>query len=314
MSNNHRPRAVVFAYHNVGVRCLKVLLASTIDIPLVITHEDNPSEKIWFESVATLCKEHGIQCITPSDPKSPELLEHIKNIQPDFIFSFYYRALLPESLLKLAKKGAYNMHGSLLPKYRGRAPINWAVLHGESETGVTLHLMTPQPDAGAIAIQTRVPILPNDTAHEVFNKVTVAAEQALGEILPDLISGTVHYLPNDLNQGHYYGRRTFEDGKIDWNQPAQVIYNLYRAVAPPYYPGAWTYLKHTTVIIAWARLIPERRFTMLPLGLNFVTYQGASELIGVAGDHAALKIYSVIIDNMEYSGLEMQQQLISLRD
>src|SRR4051812_10518356 len=123
-------QAVIFGYHNVGVRCIKVLLARGIDIALVVTHEDNPNETIWFESVAALCKEHGIPFVTPADPKSQELHAKVEAIQPDFIFSFYYRHMLPAGLLALAKHGAYNMHGSLLPKYRGRVPVNWAVLHG----------------------------------------------------------------------------------------------------------------------------------------------------------------------------------------
>ena len=158
-------RAVVFAYHNVGVRCIKVLLARGVEIALVVTHEDNPAETIWFESVASLCREHRITCIAPADPRSPELLALIRSAQPDFIFSFYYRHMLPVALLALAAQGAYNMHGSLLPKYRGRVPINWAVLHGETETGATLHEMAAKPDAGTIVAQTSVPILPDDTAY-----------------------------------------------------------------------------------------------------------------------------------------------------
>jgi len=135
--------AVVFAYHDVGVRCLKVLLARGVRVALVVTHEDNPTENIWFNSVAGVCREYGIPYITPDDPKSPQLFTQVQAAQPDFIFSFYYRHMLPVNLLALAKHGAYNMHGSLLPKYRGRVPINWAVLHGETETGATLHEMAP---------------------------------------------------------------------------------------------------------------------------------------------------------------------------
>jgi len=168
--------AVVFAYHDVGVRCLKVLLARGVRVALVVTHEDNPNENIWFGSVASVCREYGIPYITPEDPASPQVHTQVQAAQPDFIFSFYYRHMLPVDLLALATQGAYNMHGSLLPKYRGRVPINWAVLHGETETGATLHEMAAKPDAGSIVAQTPVPILPDDTAYEVFGKVVVAAE------------------------------------------------------------------------------------------------------------------------------------------
>ena len=104
------------------------------------------------------------------------------------------------------------MHGSLLPRYRGRAPVNWAVLHGERETGATLHYMTEKPDAGDIVAQSAVPILPDDTAREVFDKVTVAAEIALDGVLPALIAGTAPRVPQDLAAGVYFGGRRPEDG------------------------------------------------------------------------------------------------------
>src|SRR5689334_17837470 len=160
-------RAVVFAYHNVGVRCLSVPLAHNVDIGLVVTHTDNPTENIWFESVEQLATLQRLPCATPADPNSPEWIERIRALQPDFIFSFYYRHMLKVELLETARIGAYNMHGSLLPKYRGRVPVNWAVLHGETETGATLHEMAAKPDAGAIIAQTSVPILQDDTAYEV---------------------------------------------------------------------------------------------------------------------------------------------------
>jgi len=249
-----KPRAVVFAYHNVGVRCLLTLLARGVDVALVVTHEDNPAEHIWFGSVKAVAQEHGIAVITPTDPHSAALHEAVAAAQPDFIFSFYYRHMLPVALLALAPRGAYNMHGSLLPKYRGRVPTNWAVLNGETETGATLHEMTAKPDAGAIIAQTSVPILPDDTAAQVFDKVTVAAEQTLWRALPALLAGAAPHLPNDLAQGSYCGGRKPDDGRIDWNQPAQQVYNLIRAVAPPY-PGAFTDMHGQRFIIARARLV-----------------------------------------------------------
>ncbi len=234
-----RAVAVVFAYHNVGVRCLSVLLAHGVEVALVVTHLDNPNETIWFESVAALAALHGIPTITPDDPNDPAVVAKIAALKPDFLFSFYYRQMLKAPLLAVATRGAFNMHGSLLPKYRGRVPVNWAVLHGERETGASLHRMLDKPDAGGIVAQQAVPILPDDTAHEVFQKVTVAAEMALDRILPQLIAGTASELPQNLAQGSYFGGRKAEDGRIDWRQPAQAIHNLVRAVAPPY-PGAFS--------------------------------------------------------------------------
>jgi methionyl-tRNA formyltransferase len=231
-------RAVVFAYHNVGVRCLSVLLAHGVDVALVVTHEDNPAETIWFDSVAALARLHGIETITPDEVNDAAVVARIDALKPDFLFSFYYRQMLKPPLLATARRGAYNMHGSLLPKYRGRVPVNWAIIRGERETGATLHAMVEKPDAGAIVARQAVPILPDDTALEVFNKVTVAAEMALDSALPALLAGTAEHRPLDLADGSYFGGRKPEDGRIDWTQPAAAVHNLIRAVAPPY-PGAF---------------------------------------------------------------------------
>jgi methionyl-tRNA formyltransferase len=234
-------RAVVFAYHNVGFRCLNVLLAHGVDVALVVTHLDNPKETIWFDSVQKLAELHGIPVITPENPNVPEVVEQIRALQPDFYFSFYYREMLKAPLLEIPKQGAFNMHGSLLPKYRGRVPVNWAIIRGETETGATLHYMTEKPDNGDIVAQQAVPILPNDTAFDVFQKVTVAAEIALNGVMPALLAGTAPRVKQDLSQGAYFGGRKPEDGVIDWSQSAQQIHDLVRAVAPPY-PGATTTL------------------------------------------------------------------------
>lgn len=235
-------RAVVFAYHNVGVRCLQVLLAHGVDVALVVTHTDNPGENIWFDSVAALAARHRIPCITPDNPNTPELLERIRALQPDLLMSFYYRHMLDHALLAIPKIGAFNMHGSLLPKYRGRVPVNWAVLHDETRTGASLHRMVEKPDAGGIVGQMAVPILPNDTARDVFDKVTVAAECVLDRAMPPLKNGSVPNIPQELSKGSYFGGRKPEDGQIDWNLTTRQIHNLIRAVAPPY-PGAFTQVK-----------------------------------------------------------------------
>ncbi len=232
------PRAVVFAYHDVGVRCLKTLLSAGLEIPLVVTVSDDPHETQWYASVAATAADYGLRVIAPSEPDSAELGRTLQALQPDFIFSFYYRSLLPAALLRCARRGALNMHGSLLPKYRGRAPVNWAILRGERESGATLHYMVARADAGDIVDQQSVPILLDDDAREVFAKVTVAAETVLARSLPGLIAGTAPRRPQPIEPGQYFGRRRPEDGRIDWARPALEIHNLVRAVAPPF-PGAF---------------------------------------------------------------------------
>jgi methionyl-tRNA formyltransferase len=250
-------RAVVFAYHNVGVRCLKVLLAHGVEVPLVVTHEDALGEAIWFDSVETTAAEYGIPALTCADPNAPEIVAQIARLQPDFLFSFYYRLMLKTPLLALARHGALNMHGSLLPKYRGRVPVNWAIIRGETETGATLHYMTETPDNGDIVAQTAVPILPDDTAKEVFDKVTVAAELTLDNVLPALVAGTAERRPQDLSGGGYFSGRKPDDGVVDWSRSAAEIHNLVRAVAPPY-PGARTSLRGLPARILRTRVLDPR--------------------------------------------------------
>ncbi len=257
-------RAVVFAYHNVGVRGLKVLLAHGVDVALVVTHEDSPGETIWFDSVAATAAEYGIAVIAPEDPNIASIVSRMSALAPDFLFSFYYRRMLQRPLLGCAKRGALNLHGSLLPKYRGRAPVNWAVLHGERETGATLHYMTDKPDDGDIVAQQRVPILPDDTAKDVFDKVTLAAEIVLDGALPALVAGTAPRTAQNAAQASYFGGRKPEDGRIDWTRDAATIHNLVRAVAPPY-PGAFTSVAGVPVRVLRTRVLDrEAPATLTP--------------------------------------------------
>ena len=275
-------QAVVFGYHDVGARCLRVLLDAGVAVPLVVTHRDDPHERIWFESVAQVAQSRGIETLVSEDMN--HLGERTSAISPEFIFSFYYRRMLPPEVLALARKGAFNMHGSLLPKYRGRAPVNWAILKGESETGATLHEMVAKPDAGRIVDQERVPIGPDDLAVEVFRKVTDAAEIVLKRSIHGLLAGTARLREQDLSQGSYFGARRPEDGRIDWSKSALEIHNLVRAVAPPY-PGAFT----DKMKILRTALSAERR---APAGKRG-PYREGDEWLAVCGDGKVLRLLEV---------------------
>jgi len=285
-------RAVVFGYSNVGDRCLRVLHAGGIDVSLVVTHRDHPGETVWFARVADTATELGLPRVYAEDLDAAALASHVDRAAPDLIFSFYYRAMLPQALLSRARLGAFNMHGSLLPKFRGRAPTNWAVLKGATETGATLHRMVDKPDAGTIVDQCAVPILPDDTARQVFDKVCVAAEIVLWRSLPALVSGRAPALPNDLAQGSYFGGRRPEDGRIDWSRPAAEVYNLIRAVAPPY-PGAFTELDGRRLIVAEARRLPDGALTQpQPPGLAVAD----GRIVGVCGDGGLIDIRCLLDD------------------
>ncbi len=244
-------KVVVCAYHNVGYRCVQELLRQGADIRLIFTHDDSPTEEIWFQSVRELADRHGIPYLT-SDINEPENMARVKEIAPAFLLSFYYRNMIKPAVLELASKGALNLHGSYLPRYRGRVPINWAVINGETETGATLHYMVEKPDAGDIVDREKVAIAFTDTAFDVFTRVTEAAVTVIGRAWPQLLAGTAARIPMDLAAGNYCRGRKPADGLIDWSQSAVQIYNLVRGVTHPY-PGAFTHLDGKKVVIwqAW---------------------------------------------------------------
>jgi methionyl-tRNA formyltransferase len=232
-------RIAVFAYSDTGHACLEHLLGQRENVVLVATHRDNPEEKAWFPSVAELARSHGIEPAVMENPLDPAAISRVRAARPDLLFSFYYRRILPGEMLALPPLGAWNMHGSLLPKFRGRAPVNWAVLRGETRTGATLHAMTDRADRGPIVDQEAVPIGPEDTAIEVQRRVTEAAVRVLARNLEALKAGRARAVPQDESRASRFGRRRPEDGRIDWTRPAKEVHDLVRAVTHPY-PGAFT--------------------------------------------------------------------------
>ena len=251
-----KPGILVFAYHDVGYECLEVLLRRGSRVLALFTHEDNPNETIWFKSVAQLAREHAIPVHTPDDVNTPEWIARLRALQPDILFSFYYRHMIGQEILDLPRLGAFNLHGSLLPKYRGRVPINWAILHGETETGASLHYMVKKPDAGDIVDQEAVAIGAQDTAQAVFLRVVQAARRVLERQIDAIEQGRNPRHPQDASQASYFGGRRPEDGRIDWRASAHAIFNLIRAVTHPY-PGAYTEVDGRKLYIWWAQPQPE---------------------------------------------------------
>ncbi len=245
------PRIVFFGYSEVGYACLSLLIERGDNVVALITHEDNPSEKIWFKTPAVAAKEKGIPVFTPESVNTPEWREKIAALQPDLILSVYYRHMIGTTILALPPLGAWNMHGSLLPKYRGRAPINWAVLHGESRIGMTLHRMVKSADAGAVVDQAGVELGPRDTAEQAFRKVLPCARTVLARQIGALLAGTASETPQDEAQANYFSGRKPEDGRIVWAQTSGQIFNLIRAVTDPY-PGAFVDVGPARLMVWWA--------------------------------------------------------------
>ncbi|MDD2465686.1 MAG: bifunctional UDP-4-amino-4-deoxy-L-arabinose formyltransferase/UDP-glucuronic acid oxidase ArnA [Desulfobulbus sp.] len=247
-------KAVVLAYHNIGCTGIKALLAQGFEIEAIFTHHDNPQENIWFDSVAELAALHNIAVYAPENINHPLWVDKIREMQPDVLFSFYYRNMVGQEILSIPSSGCINLHGSLLPRYRGRCPVNWVLVHGEKETGVSLHYMTPKPDDGDIIAQKKVSIDDEDTALTLFAKMDQAAAALLDGELPKIKTRTNARVPQDAGLASYYGGRGPQDGEIHWHQSAVAIRNLVRAVTRPY-PGAFTYLVNSKFIVWQASIV-----------------------------------------------------------
>lgn len=240
-------RAVVFAYQEIGFVCLETLLKAGTDVACLFTHEDDLDEEIWFRTPAALARGRGIPVYMPENIREEKWISIIRDFQPDIIFSFYYRKMIPNDILEIPRIGAFNLHGSLLPQYRGRCPVNWVIIAGEVKTGVTLHYMVDKPDAGDIVAQAEVAIDLDDDVLSVYGKLVHAAGELMREVLPKFDNGTFTRRAQ-TGPSSYFGGRRPEDGIIDWNREAVAIYNLTRAVTHPY-PGAFTYLKGRKLFI-----------------------------------------------------------------
>jgi methionyl-tRNA formyltransferase len=257
------PRILVFAYSDLGHACLKLLMDRKEDICGVITHADHPDENIWFPSVKNLAEKRGLSVFKDPDLKNPNDVAYLKHMNPDLIFSFYFRSLIPVEILAVPKLGAFNMHGSFLPKYRGRAPINWAVLNGETRTGATLHVMEAKADAGDIVDQEAVPIGLDDTALEVQTRVTQAAVEVLSRQIDALKEGRAPRKRQIESEATTFGRRTAADGAIDWSKTAREIHNLVRAVTHPF-PGAFGNIRGIKTTVWKTRLTDRPRAQLKP--------------------------------------------------
>jgi methionyl-tRNA formyltransferase len=247
-----RPKIAVFAYSEPGYVCLEELFRTRANVAAVFTHEDDPGEEIWFRPVAALAAENGVP--VRMDAKiGPEAASFLRESGTEIILSIYYRAMIPGEALAIPRLGAYNIHGALLPRYRGRACVNWAVLNGETETGATLHMMTESADRGDVVDQEPVPIAYEDTALDVFKKVAEASRLVLSRSLASIEAGNAPRTPQDESRAMKFGRRRPEDGIIDWNRTAEQIYNQVRALTHPF-PGAFTAVDGKKLFIWRARV------------------------------------------------------------
>nr|MBC8217425.1 formyltransferase [Planctomycetota bacterium] len=296
-------KAIVLAYHNIGCAGIEALLRNGLEIAAVFTHKDDPRENLWFGSVAELAASRGIPVFAPDDINHPLWVKKIKELAPDVVFSFYYRNMIKQPILDIPPAGCLNLHGSLLPKYRGRCPINWVLVGGEKETGVTLHYMTPRPDDGDIVHQKRIRITDEDTARSLHEKAAQAASVMLDEVLPQVKDGTAPREPQDHSKATYYGGRGPADGEIDWSVGAEQVRNLVRAVTRPY-PGAFSHVANNKCTFWMVSEVPYHAEELAP-----GTVVSIDPLVIVCGSAAVHVDFGQVDKGVYVNGVQLAREL-----
>ena len=275
------PTAVVCAYSSVGTAALEGLLDAGVRVLALYTYAQGQDEQ-WFTPPAVVAQAHGIPVHMASSFNDDSVFEAIRALNPDALFSFYFREMIQARFLDLPRLGAYNLHGSLLPKYRGRAPINWVLVKGETETGVTLHAMTPKPDDGDIVAQARIPIDWDETAVSLTRKAARVGRSLVSESVPGLVADTIQRInQRTLGPSTYFGGRKPTDSRLDFSMPVQEAFNQIRAVADPW-PNAFLETGRGSVKVAWAlpsaAPCPEGKFRTTSEGILLGFSDGALAL------------------------------------
>ena len=243
--------AIVCAYSPVGREALAGLLEAGIEVLALYTYAQGPDES-WFEAPAMLTEAHGIPVRREPDFNADHVYDAIREAQPVLLLSFYFREMIQGRFLELPRLGAYNLHGSLLPHYRGRAPINWVLVNGERETGVTLHAMTPKPDDGDIVAQAPIPIEWDDTALSLTLKAARAGRELVRECVPRIAEGKAsRTLQKQLGPSSYFGGRRPQDSRLDFAMTVREAFNQIRAVADPW-PNAFLETAQGKLKVPWA--------------------------------------------------------------
>ena len=266
---NASPKIVFMGTPAFAVASLKALLDAKMNVVGVVTAPDKPAGRgmqLQQSAVKQFALEHQLPIAQPEKLKSPEFFAQIQAWQPDLQIVVAFR-MLPESIWSFPPMGTLNVHGSLLPKYRGAAPINWAIMNGEKETGVTTFRLQHAIDTGDILMQERIPITPNMTAGALHDRMMEVGAQTLVTTLNGLIAGTIQAKPQEEALASIHAPKIFtKDCQIDWHQPVEQIHNLIRGLAP--FPGAITKVDGKLVKLFSTSIIKENPIE--PIG-SFVT-------------------------------------------
>ena len=231
-------RVAFLGNHTVGVRTLETI-SETDEIVAVVAHPPDQEDGARNESVHDLAVRRGWPVLRVRG-RDEKLAAFLETARPDLLFVADYRYLLPPEVLALAPLGAVNLHPSLLPRYRGRAPINWAILHGETTLGLTAHFVDEGMDTGDVIVQASYELRPDQDVGDALEALYPLYRRLTREVLGHFRAGSVPRTPQDHARATAFGARRPEDGRIDWTRPAEQVVNLVRAVGHPY-PGAFTF-------------------------------------------------------------------------
>ncbi len=239
-------RVIFMGTPDFAVPCLEALVENSYDVAAVVTQPDKPVGRSQSVPKPPAVKEAAVRLgisniLQPEKIRTPEFAETIRKLEPDVIVTAAYGKILPKEILDIPRHGCINVHASLLPKYRGAAPIQWAIINGDSRTGVTTFFMDEGMDTGDIILMKETEIDPDMNAQELFDRLKVLGAEALTETLETIKNGTFTRTPQDHSKATYVTMMTRETGLIDWNKSATEIHNLVRGTNP--WPGAYTFYR-----------------------------------------------------------------------
>jgi methionyl-tRNA formyltransferase len=254
MTPTRPARILLCTYGEIGPAAVRAVAQSghaLIGVMLPSNRTGNDVEKM-----ARHAGRRGVPVLRqPPRRRIDEILPAVRRLAPDLMLIWSYSMILPTELIAVPRLGAVNLHGGLLPEYRGGHVMQWAIINGEAETGATLHYVDAGVDTGSVIAESRFPIEPDDDAASVRQKLITHGEDLLAQWLPIVSRARAPGTPQDLSRARYHRLRTPEDGAIDWNQPAPQIVNLVRALVPPW-PGAYTSFGARRVVVRKARIVP----------------------------------------------------------
>jgi methionyl-tRNA formyltransferase len=294
-------KTIFMGFQKWGYVTLEGLLESRHTVELVITHpnSNHKYESIWNDSVKELALKHRIQVVECRSANTEELVRLVSEKKADVIVSSDWRTWLSPEFYSIPKFGSINIHDALLPKYGGFAPINWAIVNGETETGVTVHQISDELDLGDILLQVKIPIAFHDTATDIFFKTLELFPKLTLQALDLIEYGKVEPIPQDKSKATFFHKRSERDSLIDWTKSNIDIYNLIRAQSDPY-PNAYTYHKNKKLKIKKA-LIPESVYCGSPGRVFCRLNSGVVVVCGAvkAGENQGLLIEQLQEENGE---------------